>query len=225
MVSYNHKHNEANGHNNTDGCDSNLNWNCGWEGDENVPADVLALRRRQVKNFFALLMLANGTPMFCAGDEFLNTQHGNNNPYNQDNETTWLNWELLDRNQDIFRFFKGMIGFRKSRRMLGRSRFWREDVRWYGVQGDADLSHQSRSLGWRLRGAQFKEPDLYVMINSGDQPLRFRIQEGSAADWKRIMDTSLPSPQDISDPGKEIPISSLDYDVAARSVVILTRQK
>jgi glycogen operon protein len=223
LVSYNHKHNEANGHNNTDGCGNNLNWNCGWEGDDNVPADVLGLRRRQVKNFFALLMLANGTPMFCAGDEFLNTQHGNNNPYNQDNETTWANWELLERNRDIFRFFKGMIAFRKSRRMLGRGRFWREDVRWYGVQGDPDLSNQSRSLAWRLRGPQFKEPDLYVMINSCEQSLRFRIQEGSAADWKRIADTSLPTPQDISEPGKEIQVNSLDYDVAGRSVVVLTR--
>ena len=98
------------------------------------------LRRRQVKNFFALLMLANGTPMFCAGDEFLNTQHGNNNPYNQDNETTWLDWDRLEQNRDMFRFFQRMIAFRKSRRMLGRSRFWREDIRWYGPPGAGPLA-------------------------------------------------------------------------------------
>ena len=74
LVAYNHKHNEANGHENTDGPDDNRSWNCGWEGDERAPAEVLALRRQQVKNFFRLLMLSNGTPMFCAGDEFLNTQ-------------------------------------------------------------------------------------------------------------------------------------------------------
>ena len=141
LVSYNHKHNEANGHHNADGCSDNLSWNCGWEGDEHVPAEVLALRRRQVKNFCALLMLANGTPMFCAGDEFLNTQHGNNNPYNQDNETTWLDWDRLAENRDMFRFFKAVIVLRKSRRSLGRTRFWREDIRWYGANGEADLSH------------------------------------------------------------------------------------
>ena len=94
LVAYNQKHNEANGQANRDGPADNRSWNCGWEGDDGAPPEVLALRRQQVKNFFTLLMLANGTPMFCAGDEFLNTQHGNNNPYNQDNETTWLDWSF-----------------------------------------------------------------------------------------------------------------------------------
>jgi glycogen operon protein len=223
LVAYNHKHNEANGHHNTDGCDNNLSWNCGWEGDDNVPDQVLALRRRQVKNFFTLLMLANGTPMFCAGDEFLNTQLGNNNPYNQDNETAWLDWELLSKNRDVFRFFKGMIAFRKSRRMLGRSRFWREDVRWYGPAGEPDLSPDSRSLAWRLSGRSFDEGDLYVMINSHDHPLRFRIQEGIPSEWRRVVDTSLSSPHDVVEPGKEATIASLDYDAAPRSIAALTR--
>jgi glycogen operon protein len=223
VVSYNQKHNEANGHNNSDGADNNLSWNCGVEGDDNVPEPVRLLRRRQVKNFFALLMLANGTPMFCAGDEFLNTQRGNNNPYNQDNETTWLDWDRLSKNADIFRFFKGMIAFRKSRRMLGRSRFWREDIQWYGANGNPDLSHDSCSLAWRLKGERFNEPDLYVMINSHDNPVRFHIQEGESADWRRIADTSLDSALDIVKPGKEPALVSLDYDVAPRSVVILSR--
>ena len=225
LVTYNHKHNEANGHNNTDGSANNLSWNCGWEGDENAPAEVIALRRRQVKNFFALLMLANGTPMFCAGDEFLNTQRGNNNPYNQDNETTWLDWDRLAQNGDMFRFFKGMIAFRKSRRMLGRSRFWREDVRWYGANGEPDLSYESCNLAWRLSGAQFGESDLYVMINAHDQTLCFRIQEGGTADWLRVVDTSLRSPDDIAEKGKEAPLASLDYEVAPRSVVVLTTRR
>ncbi len=92
VVTYNEKRNWPNGHGNTDGTSENLSWNCGWEGDEDVPAAVLALRKRQAKNLFCLLMLANGVPMFAAGDEFLRTQRGNNNPYNQDNETTWLDW-------------------------------------------------------------------------------------------------------------------------------------
>ena len=97
---------------------------------------MVLLRRRQVKNFFALLMLSNGTPMFCAGDEFLNTQGGNNNPYNQDNETTWLDWTRLEQNRDVFRFFQRMIALRKSRRMLGRSRYWRDDINWHGPLGE-----------------------------------------------------------------------------------------
>ena len=102
------------------------------EGDAGAPAAVLALRRQQVKNFCALLLLANGIPMFVAGDEFLNTQGGNNNPYNQDNEITWLDWARLDANRDIFRFFKLMIAFRKAHRhrpshLLARRRLvaWR----------------------------------------------------------------------------------------------------
>ena len=87
LVSYNEKHNEANGHKNQDGTDYNLSWNCGHEGDDQVPPSVLRLRKQQIKNFFCLLLLSNGTPMFRAGDEFMHTQNGNNNPYNQDNET------------------------------------------------------------------------------------------------------------------------------------------
>jgi glycogen operon protein len=224
LVAYNQKHNEVNGHHNTDGCNDNLSWNCGHEGDQGVPADVLALRRRQVKNFFALLMLANGTPMFCAGDEFLNTQRGNNNPYNQDNETTWLDWDRLEQNRDMFRFFQRMITFRKSRRTLGRSRFWRDDVRWYGANGEPDLSHDSRSLAYRLSGASFGEGELYVMINAHHEPLTFHVQEGEAGGWERIVDTSLPSPQDIVDPGSEPRVNTLNYEVGPRSVVVLGRR-
>ncbi|MCC7155885.1 MAG: glycogen-debranching protein [Bryobacterales bacterium] len=223
LVAYNHKHNEANGHGNTDGAGDNLSWNCGWEGDHGAPAEVLALRRRQVKNFFTLLMLANGTPMFCAGDEFLNTQFGNNNPYNQDNEITWLDWNHLEQNRDIFRFFQKMIGFRKQRRSLGRSRYWREDVAWYGVSGGVDHSFESRCLAWRLRGENFRESDIYVMINGHWQPLVFEVQEGQANEWRRIVDTSRPSPDDIVDAEAAEPLSSAQYALSPRSVVVLTR--
>jgi len=125
LVSYHDKRNRANGHDNTDGANDNRGWNCGWEGDEGAPPDVRALRTRQVKNFCCLLMLSNGVPMFGAGDEFLQTQGGNNNPYNQDNETTWLDWDLLARNRDVFRFFQRMIAFRKAHPSIGRGRFWR----------------------------------------------------------------------------------------------------
>jgi isoamylase len=224
LVSYDQKHNLANGHQNTDGTDHNLSWNCGWEGDLDVPAEVLALRKQQVKNFFTLLMLSNGTPMFCAGDEFLNTQGGNNNPYNQDNETTWLDWSRLEQNRDVFRFFQRLIALRKSHRMIARSRFWHGDVHWYGPLGHVDLSPESRALAFSLRGAVFGEGDLYVLINADHRPMHFRIQERLAGDWLRVVDTGLPSPDDVVEPGWEVPVPGLGYDVGPRSVVVLARK-
>ncbi len=223
LVAYNQKHNEANGHNNADGTNDNLSWNCGWEGDAGVSQEVMALRKQQIKNFFCLLMLANGTPMFCAGDEFMNTQKGNNNPYNQDNEITWVDWDLLDRNRDMFRFFKLMIAFRKAHHSIGRGRYWREDVQWYGTSAGADLSGDSRALAYFLRGSSLKDNDFYVMINAFWEDLVFTIQEGRAGEWRRVVDTSLVSPDDIVEAGKVYLISSLRYLVKARSIVVLER--
>jgi isoamylase len=107
LVSYNQKWNWKNGNNNQDGTNDNFSWNCGYEGDEGAPPKVLALRRKQVKNFCCLLFLSNGIPMFRAGDEFLNTQYGNNNPYNQDNETGWLDWDPTPCAPGHFPFFQG----------------------------------------------------------------------------------------------------------------------
>ena len=223
LVSYNQKNNWNNSHNNQDGMDENFSWNCGHEGDKDAPAVVLALRRRQAKNFCCLLLLSNGIPMFRAGDEFLNTQFGNNNPYNQDNEISWLDWNQLQANQDIFRFFKSMIAFRKSHVSLCRSRFWRDDVSWYGVGPTVDLSPDSRSLAFCLHGATQGDDDIYVMINSYWQELQFRIQEGAAQDWKRIVNTALPTPEDFSESG--LPLLQSTYQVAPRSVVVLVRPK
>ena len=224
LVSYNRKYNLANGEENRDGSDFNQSWNCGWEGDEGVPGEVMKLRKRQVKNFCCLLFLSNGTPMFAAGDEFLNTQKGNNNPYNQDNETTWLNWDLLVQNRDIFRFFKNMIAFRKAHPSLGRSRFWREDVRWYGVGALPDLSHQSHTLAFCLHGASQRDNDIYVMINAWSEELTFTIQEGTAVEWCRVLDTSLPGPDDFAEPGAEPKLTSLNYHLGARSTAVLIRK-
>jgi glycogen operon protein len=223
LVAYNEKHNWANGNNNQDGMNDNYSWNCGHEGDEGVSSDVLALRRKQVKNFFCLLMLSNGTPMFRAGDEFLNTQFGNNNPYNQDNTTGWLDWSQLPANRDVFRFFKNMIAFRKSHPSLMRSRFWREDVAWYGVGERADLSDGSRSLAFCLHGASQNDDDIYVMINAYWEKLEFQVQEGTAQEWMRIVDTALASPGDFSDRGE--PLQALSYSAAPRSVVVLLRTR
>jgi len=223
LVSYDQKHNWKNGHDNQDGMDANYSWNCGHEGDERAPEEVLALRRKQAKNFFCLLMLSNGIPMFRAGDEFLNTQFGNNNPYNQDNEISWLDWSQLNANHDMFRFFKGMIAFRKSHPSLCRSRFWREDISWYGVGPVVDLSPDSRSLAFCLCGASQADDDIYVMINAYWQELQFQIQEGAPQDWIRIVDTGLPSPDDFSEYG--LPLQQSIYRVAPRSIVVLVRAK
>lgn len=224
LTAYNEKHNAANGHDNTDGTNDNLSWNCGWEGDAGAPDEVVALRRKQVRNFFTILMLSAGTPMFCAGDEFLNTQQGNNNPYNQDNETTWLNWDLLEANADVHRFFKTLIAFRKSHPSLGRSTFWREDVHWYGVGPDVDMGSNSHSLALCVHGASHRDDDIYVMINGWWEPLTFAVQEGEASEWRRVVDTDRPSPEDIAAPGEERPLTTLDYTVAPRSVVVLVRK-
>jgi len=223
LVSYNHKHNWENGHANRDGMDANYSWNCGHEGDEDTPAEVLSLRRKQAKNFLCLLMLSNGIPMFRAGDEFLNTQFGNNNPYNQDTEISWLDWNQLEANQDIFRFFKGLIAFRKSHPSLCRSRFWREDISWYGTGPTVDLSPESRSLAFCLHGASQGDDDIYVMINAYWEELQFQIQEGAPQDWARIVDTDLPSPNDFSECG--LLLQQSIYQVAPRSIVVLVRAK
>jgi isoamylase len=223
LVAYNNKHNLANGQNNSDGTDNNLSWNCGWEGDHDGPADVMKLRKQQIKNFLTILMVSNGTPMFCAGDEFMNTQHGNNNPWNQDNETTWLNWDLLKRNSDIFRFFKGMIAFRKAHPSLGRSRFWREDVSWYGVNGQVDLGDWSHTVAFCLHGASHGDRDIYVMINAYWEDMNFKIQEGRAGDWRCVSDTGMPSPADFFEAGQEKALTSLNHQVKARSTVVLLR--
>jgi glycogen operon protein len=220
-VAYNQKRNWLNGHGNTDGTSDNLSWNCGCEGDENVPAAVMALRKRQAKNFFCLLLLANGVPMFAAGDEFLHSQRGNNNPYNQDNETTWLDWSRKDLHSDHHRFVKRMIAFRKAHRSLGRARFWRDDVRWYGVGPCVDLSFDSHSVAFCLHGSSQDDCDLYVMINAYHEPLEFQIQESPAGGWKRAIDTGLESPLDIADPGEELAVASLRYRVQPCSVVVL----
>lgn len=224
LVSYDRKHNQANGHSNADGTDNNLSWNCGWEGDEGAPPAVLALRKQQVKNFCALLFLSNGTPMFSAGDEFMNSQRGNNNPYNQDNEITWLDWDLLEWNQNVFRFFQKMIAFRKAHPSLSRSRFWRDDVRWYGATGKPDLSNDSRCLAFFLAGAVLNDADIYVMINGASTPLTFVVQQGRPAEWNRVIDTGLPSPEDFCDPGGEVNLRSSEYVLNPRSIVVLLRK-
>ncbi|MAT15938.1 MAG: glycogen debranching enzyme [Planctomyces sp.] len=222
MVSYTQKRNWSNGHNNTDG-EWDGSSNCGWEGDKDVPSEVVRLRKQQVKNFFCLLLLSNGTPMFRMGDEFLQTQRGNNNPYNQDNDTTWLDWSKRERNEDIFRFVRLMIFFRKTHPSISRSHYWREDIHWYGTQHHLDMSHDSRQLAYCLHGSSQKDDDLYVMINSASEAHEFGIHEGSPGQWRRVIDTSLNSPDDYCEDSSAV-IKSRTCTVAGHSVVVLIRE-
>ncbi len=223
LVAYDRKHNEANGHNNTDGSDYNLSWNCGWEGESGVPSDVMMLRRRQAKNFAALLMLSNGVPMFRMGDEFLTTQGGNNNPYNQDNEITWVDWNRLSEFDDTHRFFRLMIAFRAGHPSIGRSTFWRDDITWYGTDGVPDLGDTSHAVAYCLRGGSEGDDDLYVMINGSDESLEFEVQDGAPGEWRLVVDTGLDSPSDIVDPGTESRLDREVYRTEPRSVVVLVR--
>lgn len=225
LVSYDRKRNHANGHNNTDGPEDNYSWNCGWEGDDAVPSSVLELRKRQAKNFCCLMLLANGTPMIRAGDEFLQTQGGNNNPYNQDNTTGWLDWDRLRVNHDVFRFFRNMIAFRKAHSTLCRSRFWRDDVRWYGTEPAVDMGPDSRTLAFHLSGASQEDADLYVMINASDRDQTFQIQEGRPGDWQLIFNTGLPSPDDFPDRPRQNRTRSTSYVVPSRSIAGFTRKR
>jgi glycogen operon protein len=169
-------------------------------------------------------MLANGTPMFRAGDEFLQTQGGNNNPYNQDNVTSWLDWDRLRVNQDVFRFFRCMIDFRKAHPSLGRCRFWRDDVRWYGTGRNVDMGPDSRILGVYLCGASQHDADLYLMINGSDSDRTFEIQEGRPGQWQLAFDTGRSSPEDLLELPNRSCLQSLTYVVGSRSIAGLIRE-
>ncbi|MEO0248125.1 MAG: glycogen debranching protein GlgX, partial [candidate division WOR-3 bacterium] len=135
LVSYRYKHNEANGESNRDGTDFNFSENYGVEG-ETDDGQIESLRRRQIKNFLLTLLISRGVPMLLGGDEFRRTQGGNNNPYCQDNETSWYDWTGLERNKEIFRFVRSMIAFRQSHPVLGREEFYTDaTIQWFGPQG------------------------------------------------------------------------------------------
>ena len=174
LYSYNEKHNMANGWDNTDGCNDNRSWNCGEEGATDNP-EVLALRKKMMKNACAVLMCSRGTPMFLSGDEFGDTRFGNNNPYCQDNEISWLDWTLIEKNQDLFEFFQYMIAFRKKnaviRRNLGTSRLSFPPMSVHGLQPFApDYSDDSHVICVLFAGYNIdigKEELVFLAINAG----------------------------------------------------------
>jgi isoamylase len=232
LVSYNSKHNEANGEGNRDGINDNLSWNCGVEGETSDPR-IDKLRDQQIRNFATLLMLSRGVPMFVAGDESRNTQRGNNNSYCQDNEVGWLNWSQMEKHADLCRFWKGIIAFRKRYPALQKNSFFTgevskrglKDVSWHGTilncPGWNDA--QARVLGFTLGGFE-DHPDIHVMMNMYWEPLAMAVPIVSGRQWRRAVDTSLPTPWDIADDGTGAVCASPAYRVNGRSIVILVNE-
>ncbi len=227
LVSYNTKHNEANGEDNRDGADYNLSWNCGAEGPTNDP-QVQALRRRQAKNLVALLMMARGTPMILGGDEMGRTQKGNNNAYCQDNDISWFDWRMLQQNADLWRFAAEMIALRRRHRTLTADHVLRakhyedllnEGVSFHGtIQHQPDWGHESRALAMELHAVEGDQA-FYIIANANSQGLRFELPPSQS--WKRIVDTSQDSPHDFLSEDSAPIWASPTYDVSPYSVVIL----
>jgi glycogen operon protein len=218
LVSYHHKRNEANGQGNTDGTDDNRSWNCGWEGDEGVPDDVVTLRLRQMRNLLTLLLVSGGVPMLLAGDDIANTQFGNNNVYRLDDETSWIDWTGLEEHTDLHRFVSLLVSFRRSHPSIGRSSHWGDDVTFIGPDGVDWLAPDSRTVGWHLVGASLGDDDVVVLANAHWEAVEMRLPEGI---WSRVVDTSLAAPDDIVGYGHEVAITTDTYWLAPRSTVVL----
>jgi isoamylase len=237
LVSFNDKHNEANGENNNDGGNDNDSWNCGAEG-WTLDSGINALRQRQVKNAIALLMVSQGIPMILMGDEVGRSQKGNNNTYCHDNDLNWLDWGLLERNQDLFRFFQGCIAFRKAHPTLRRQHHFRNidttgsgyaDISWHGTQAwSADWSAQSRTLAFLLseqpaQKGSSADDFLYVAMNVHWEAHWFELPGlPIGKQWHVFANTGAISPDDIRAPGTEVRLENQGgLIVGDRSVVIL----
>jgi len=230
LVTYNNKHNEANGEHNRDGTDENASWNCGREGETDDP-EIVKLRRLQVKNFMALLLLSQGVPMIRSGDEVFGTQRGNNNVYCQDNELSWFNWEWKEEHRDMLRFVKGMVAFRRRHPCLMRNTFLTgkpgggrlPDVTWHGrrLKEPPWDDRGARSLAYTLGGLTEAEEDLHIMLNMSDEAVEIEVPEIPGVRWHCAVDTSQPSPLDICELGLQPLFRAGSCRVAARSVVVL----
>ena len=231
LFSYEHKHNEANGEQNRDGANDNFSCNCGVEGDTDDP-QVLTLRRQLAKNAYTLLLLSQGVPMLLGGDEVLNTQHGNNNAYCQDNETAWFDWRLVERNADMLRFVRHMIALRRRHPALRRRRFLTgrpvpgralPDVSWHGEGLEPPDWHDShaRRLAFTLAAQEPREADLHVIVNLADSATQRPLPEVPGRRWQLAVDTAAGLPGDIVPPHRQQVLPPGALNVAPRSVVVL----
>jgi glycogen operon protein len=229
-VSYNRKHNEANAEDNRDGADANYSSNHGIEGPTDDPA-IEALRTRQIKNLLAINMLSLGAPMILMGDEVRRTQYGNNNAYCQDNEISWFDWTNLDRHADIHRFVKELITLRFIRESVTQEQNLsleeltrRARIKLHGVNlGSPDFRPDSHSLAV---AASSLSGDLlmHFALNAYEEPLEFELPElpgWATSGWRRVVDTSLESPNDITLPPEAPAIDGSTYRVKDRSVIVL----
>jgi glycogen operon protein len=238
LVSYNQKHNEPNGEGNHDGSDVNWSWNCGVEGPTDDP-EVQRLRDRQARNLIATLFISQGVPMILAGDELLRTQNGNNNAWCQDNSTTWLDWSPNERSLGFLRFVRMMIALRKAHVVLRRRTFFKverggqpPEIIWHGLlPARPDFSFDSHAIAFALDGRRSDRPnvvdrDIYVALNAFKTPLEFTIPAApSGRAWRRVVDTALPSPEDIVEEqrGPKVAVRQ-PYLVQAHSMIVLVSE-
>ncbi len=237
LVSYNHKHNAANGEDGADGASENFSWNCGWEGPT-ADAAINLLRLRQAKNIVAILMVSRGVPMLLMGDEAGRTQGGNNNAYGHDNEINWLDWSLTESNVEFLRFVRCCIGQRKAHAILRgqapAAGSGEPEISWHGTQPWApDWSDSCRVLAFMLRGQSVAEDTrrsdcLYVSLNMHWEPLWFHLPASPEdTTWHVAINTAMPGGEDAWDEGFEPQLADQAKAlVGGRSVVVLVaRQK
>ncbi len=237
LVSYEKKHNLANGEKNRDGMDNNLSANYGVEGPTDDPA-VEAVRNRQVKNFAATLFLSLGTPMFLGGDEIRRSQAGNNNAYCQDNGISWYDYRLREAHGDVYRFCQELIRFRLTHPAFLRPEFYSggdtdynaiPDITWYDEAGrPVDWEREENVLALRIDGSKAEiradrdDYDFYIMFNAAEVSRTFTVVAAAhGKQWCRIMDTAMPAPHDFLSPEELVPIDEPRYAVSGRSVVLL----
>jgi glycogen operon protein len=222
-VSYLDKHNEANGEINRDGAADNFSQNCGAEG-ETTDIEIESTRNGQIKNFLLSLLISRGVPMLLGGDEFRRTQRGNNNAYCQDNEISWCDWSRLARHQEIYRFTRGMIAFRREHPILSKEHFYTDDeIQWFSPSGDLPRwsDPQAKQLACLIHEGE--QDALYLMFNAGVEPLEFRLPAmPSAVRWHRAVDTSREAPQDLFVMGEEpLHADPSSYRLGPRASAIL----
>ena len=230
LVSYNHKHNEANGEDNRDGTNDNLSWNCGFEGETDDPA-VAALRRRQAKNFIAILMISRGIPMLLSGDEIWRTQRGNNNAWCQDNELYWFDWSLVETEREMLEFVRGMIALRQRHPSLMRNAFFTgkpvpgrniPDITWHGIRLNEPPWHDGMAqfLAFTIAGLNANEEDLHVMLNMAEVGMAAPLPPIPGRRWYPVVDTSDSATTGIFPPEHQQPLLTLVWRVPPHTVVI-----
>lgn len=208
LVSYNYKHNDENGECNRDGSDDNISYNHGYEGDCTNPK-IEALRLKKIKSFLLYLMVSQGVPMLLGGDEMRRTQNGNNNAYCQDNELSWFNWDLAQKNKNLVRFTSKLVELRKNHPSFSRNSFFVEknsvpDITWFDALAKVpDWSKMNRFLAFKLNGGSF-DNDFYIATNLDIYDLTITLPALSGnKKWYRVADTAFESPEDIVDFRKE----------------------